>query len=77
MVEFPTEEKEGALKKNDPVYGYAHPQFGLETRPESHEGGTQLFHGVEYDALVFMGREQYLSVTPDSIHIGLSTNLQS
>lgn len=76
MVVFPREENEGALKINEPAYGNAHLQLGLETRPEPHEAGIQLFGSVEYDVVVLVGREQNLSVTPDSIHIGLLTSIK-
>lgn len=72
---FPSEENEGALKINEPVYGNAHLQLGLETWPEPQGVGIQLFGSVEYAVVVLLGREQNLSVTPDSIHIGLSTSL--
>lgn len=77
MVAFVSEEKEGALNENKPMNGYAHRQFGLGVRSGPHEGGTQLFHGVEYGVVLFAGREQNLSVVaPDSVQIGLSTSLQ-
>lgn len=75
MVKFLTEEKVVALKKNRPVNGYAHRQFGLGVRPEPQEGGVQLFHGVKLDVEVTVGTTQNPFEAPDSAHIGLSTSL--
>lgn len=78
MVEFNVEEKEGALKVKKPVYGNAHSQFGLETRPSTHEVGAQLLDGVEYDRfnrVVLVVFEQNVSFTPDSVHIRFPCSL--